>query len=170
MTQEYQDFAYFRDNQLHSIDFSTGIINAKKQGVNLIFHNVGSLNPDGYERVWCNRKLRMKHRLVYFLYHGELPTIGEEIDHYDSIRSNNAISNLRILTKSENNTGCSNRKIPRYTQDLIHKICAELSGTDMADQSIADKFDVSRATVRDIKTRRSRQKISQHYSWDHRGY
>lgn len=170
MTQEQQDFEYFRNYQLHSIDFSIGLINAKKHSCGLVYYDVGSINPDGYERIWCNRHLRMKHRLIYFLYHNELPSIGEEIDHYDNIRNNNSISNLRILTKSKNNTGCINRKIPRYTKELIHKICAELSGTDMADQLIANKFSISRATVRDIKTRRSRQSISQYYSWDHRGY
>ena len=171
MTQEQQDFEYFRDNQLHSIDFTTGVITSKggRWGKHL-YYDIGSENPDGYSRLWCNRSLRMKHRLVYFLYHEELPMAGEEIDHFDNIRNNNSISNLRVLTKSQNNTGCADRKIGRFTKELIHKVCDLLQSTSLSDQAIAEQLDVSRATVRDIKTRRSRISISQQYSWAHRGY
>lgn len=170
MSQEQKDFEYFRDVQLHSIDFEIGLINAKRQGSTLVYYNIGSLNPDGYERVWCNGKLRMKHRLIYFLYYGEIPTKGYEIDHYDKIRNNNAISNLSIVTKSQNNSKCNNRKFTHFPKSTIYLICVDLANTTLSDQTIADKHHVSRATVRDIKTRRSRTKISSNYSWEHRGY
>ena len=171
MTQELQDFMYFRDHQLHSINFADGIINViGGRYKNTIYQDIGSKNPDGYVRVWCNGKLRMKHRLIYFLYHGELPNDGEEIDHYDNIRWHNGISNLRILTKSLNNTACNNRKIGRFSVDKIHQICTLLQNTLDSDEIIASITGASRATVRDIKTRRSRKGISQNYSWEHRGY
>ena len=171
MTQELRDFMYFQTHQLHSIDFTNGIINAiggKKKSI--LYQDIGSKNPDGYVRVWCNGKLRMKHRLIYFLYHNELPNSGEEIDHYDNIRWHNGISNLRILTKALNNTACKNRKIGRFTTDKIHQVCELLQNTSKSDEVIASIAKVSRATVRDIKTRRSRVNISQNYSWSHRGY
>ena len=166
-----KDFMYFRDHQLHSIDFTDGTIDVVGGRWNkTIYQDVGSKNHDGYIRIWCNRKLRMKHRLIYFLYHNELPGTGEEIDHYDNIRWNNEISNLRVLTKALNNTACNNRKIGRFTVDKIHQVCKLLQETTKSDEIIAGITKVSRATVRDIKTRRSRLKISQNYSWVHRGY
>ena len=172
MSLELIDFQYFRNTQLHSIDFLTGRIDTiGGRGGNLVYQNVGSINPDGYERIWCNRKLRMKHRLIYFLYHGELPTIGEEIDHHDNVRHANHISNLRILTKSQNNSACAGRKIGRRTHAQIHEICALLQNTSLSDEAIAKQLGyITRATVRDIKTRSSRQTIGQHYQWTHRGY
>lgn len=171
MLQEQKDFEYFRDNQLHSVDFITGTITAKGgRWGNHLYLDVGSTNPDGYVRLWCNRKLRMFHRLMYFLYHGELPGLGEEIDHFNNVRDNNYISNLRVLTKSKNNTACVNRKIGRFTTEKITQVCRLLQDTDYSDQVIANQSGITRATVRDIKTRRSRTGISKAYVWAHRGY
>lgn len=172
MSKELNDFKYFRDNQLHSINFSTGEITAKGgRWGNHLYQDVGSMNPDGYVRLWCNKQLRMKHRLIYFLYHNELPSTGEEMDHFDNVRNNNGISNLRVLTKTLNNTACANRKFGKqFAESDIHIVCKMLQDTKKSDQDIADFMKISRGTVRDIKVRRSRQSISQHYSWIHRGY
>lgn len=173
MNQELKDFRYFQNNQLYAIDYATGCIDViGGRWKSHIYKNIGSLNPDGYERVWCNKRLRMKHRLIYFLYHGHLPQDDEEIDHYDNNRNNNSINNLRILSKSANNSSCSNRKFGRQrTKAEIQKICELLQNTNLSDQAIADQVKyVTRATVRDIKIRRSRKSISQTYSWPHRGY
>lgn len=171
MSQELIDFTYFRDHQLHIIDYLTGIITSKSPTIERYYYDVGSVNPDGYSRLWCNGKLRMKHRLVYFLYHGHLPNKGEEIDHYNSVRNANYISNLRVLTKSENNSSCANRKTgKRFTNSTITKVCELLQNTDLSDQIIANQTGVTRPTVRDIKTRRSRTSIGQRYTWPHRGY
>lgn len=173
MSQELKDFKHFRDNQLKSINFNTGCIDAigGRWGTH-VYQNVGSTNQDGYDRIWCNKRLRMKHRLIYFLYHEHLPQTGEELDHHNNIRNDNRISNLRILTKSQNNSACSNRKFGRQkTEKEIRQICELLQNTDLADQAIADQVGcVTRATVRDIKTRRSRTSISHEYQWLHRGY
>lgn len=45
-----------------------------------------------------SKKLRL-HRVIFLAYHGYLP---KEIDHYNRIRDDNAISNLRDITHSEN--------------------------------------------------------------------
>lgn len=168
---ELTDFEYFRDHQVHYIDFTTGRIDTKSPNINRIFYDVGSINPDGYVRIWCNGNLRMKHRLIYFLFHGVLPDKGEEIDHYDGIRDNNKISNLRVLSKSLNNSTCINRKIGRRSVHQIRLICEYLQDTDVSDEGIANIVGyVTRATVRDIKTRRSRKAIGNQYHWPHRGY
>lgn len=171
MNQELKDFKYFRDHQLHSVDFSTGVIISSSTKVNRFYFDIGSKNPDGYVRLWCNKKLRMKHRLMYFLYHGVLPDEGEEIDHFSSIRDQNWISNLRVLTKSQNNSACCGRKIGRRTPEQIHEICRLLQDTELSDEAIANQLGyITRATVRDIKVRRSRKNIGDQYSWVHRGY
>jgi hypothetical protein len=170
MSQELLDFEYFKKHQLHVYEPTTAVLDTiQKNG--RIYKNVGSINSDGYVRMWCNRKLRMKHRLIYFLEYGKLPKKGEEIDHIDNIRNNNCINNLRILSKKENNTKSFNRKFGKQLSlEKIHIICKLLQDTDISDKLIAEKIGRSRGTVRDIKTRRTRTKISSKYSWPHRGW
>ena len=171
MNQEKQDFEYFKTQQLVSVDYSTGVIVAKGgRWGNHIYYDVGSANPDGYVRLWCNKRLRMKHRLIFYMAHGVLPKPEEEIDHVDKNRSNNCLVNLCIASKRVNNMGGLNRKIGRFTEDDIHSVCKLLQNSDLSDLVISKQVGVSRATVRDIKTRASRQGISSAYSWAHRGY
>lgn len=73
MNKELEDFKYFKNNQLHFVDFETGRLDTISIKTNQfgakytqIRKNVGSKNKDGYIRVWCNNTLRMKHRLLYF--------------------------------------------------------------------------------------------------------
>ena len=171
MTQELLDFQYFKANQLHSIDFNTGEISAKggRWGKHL-YINIGNKNPDGYIRVWCNGHLRMKHRLIYFLYHGVIPELGYEIDHIDRVRDNNSIGNLRILSKAANNVAPQKIKKKHFSVEVITKVCELLQNTALSDEIIAKETGVSRASVRQIKTRTKRQKIASSYSWIHRGY
>lgn len=173
-SSEFLDFEFMRDKALHSVDFATGLISTKSTKVNKVFYDVGSVNEDGYIRLWCNGRLRMKHRFLYFLFHGELPEVGEEIDHWDNDRSNNSISNLRVLTKGLNNKksyGSKGRlKSARIPDTIIEFMCRLLSETTLSDLDIADTVGTSRPTVRDVKTRRTRVKISTKYTWPHRGY
>lgn len=171
MTQEIHDFEFFKTNQLVSVDYVTGIIIAKGgKGGNRLYYDIGSANPDGYIRLWCDKHLRMKHRLMFYMAHDVLPKPGEEIDHIDKDRANNRLSNLCIAAKRVNNIGSLNRKIGRFTEEQIHEVCKLLQNSELSDTSIANEVGVSRATVRDIKCRNSRQTISATYSWVHRGY
>ena len=168
MSQELIDFKHFKQHQLINYDPETGCINSKSVKGRK-YYDIGSLNDDGYVRVWANGSLRMKHRLVYWLYHGELPKEGYEIDHKDSDRSNNAISNLQILSKADNNCKSANRKFGKQlTTEQVHKVCELLANTELSDLAIANIVGRSRCTVRDIKTRRTRSEISKDYSWPHR--
>jgi DNA-binding transcriptional regulator YiaG len=168
MNQEILDFEYFKTHQLVSVDYITGVIVAKRN--KHTYYDIGSANPDGYVRLWCDKSLRMKHRLVFYMAHGILPKAGEEIDHIDKNRSNNCLKNLCIATKRVNNMGSLNRQIKHFTKEQIHSICKLLQDSELSDSSIAETVGVSRATVRDIKCRTSRQTISVNYSWIHRGY
>ncbi len=61
---------------------------------------LGSKNWDGYVAVKVAGTFYYIHRLAWFYTHGEWPEIA--IDHIDGNRSNNAISNLRLATHSQN--------------------------------------------------------------------
>ena len=164
---EIDDFKFFEQNQLINFDPLTGQLDVIT-GTNKICIDVGSVNPDGYVRLHCNGNLRMKHRLVYWLMFHNLPSKGFEIDHIDKDRSNNAPFNLRILSKSKNNTNCVDRNITHMDEATVVQVCELLANTTMSDLDIANIVGRSRATIRDIKTRRTRTKISYKYSWPHR--
>lgn len=60
----------------------------------------GSTERDGYVRVRIYPFHYPAHRLAWVYMNGEWP--DKEIDHIDGNRSNNAIHNLRLATRSEN--------------------------------------------------------------------
>ena len=61
----------------------------------------GSINSQGYFLVTVNSESFSVHRLIWMFVYGEDP--GEfEIDHINRIRDDNRISNLRLVTHSEN--------------------------------------------------------------------
>lgn len=163
MTQEELDFIYFRDNQLKSIDFDTGRIDVftnTKAGNKRIVENIGSLNQDGYERVWCNKKLRMKHRLIFWLYHKYLP---EEIDHFDSIRSNNGISNLMDSIRSNNCTDKTKRTYKQLSKEEVHMLCADISKNTLTITELSKKYGRSRCQIKGIMSKRYWKEISDQY-------
>ena len=61
--------------------------------------NAGS-DRNGYRRIVINKSCYMAHRLAWLYVHGEWP--NGEIDHVNRIRNDNRIDNLRIATRSQN--------------------------------------------------------------------
>ena len=59
------------------------------------------INRNGYKRVAINGNLFSVHILVWEAFNGPIPQ-GMVIDHIDSNRANNKLSNLRMITQSEN--------------------------------------------------------------------
>lgn len=161
MNQEEIDFQIFKENNLESVDFNTGKINTYYyiRGTKRIVKDVGSLNRDGYIRIWCNKKLRMKHRLLYWLYYGVLP---KEIDHIDSNRRNNSITNLRSVNRSENTSNKTKRTYKQLKEEDVHQICQMLvNGDSITD--IANKFNRSRCQIKAIKTKKYWKTVSDYY-------
>lgn len=60
----------------------------------------GSLRPEGYMHIRVCGCQPMAHRVAWLLYYGDWP--DGNLDHIDGIRSNNAISNLRLVSRSQN--------------------------------------------------------------------
>lgn len=69
----------------------------------------GSLRPNGYRHICLKvdgkKKFYLEHRLCFYYMKGRWPT---EIDHIDRDKANNAWSNLREVSRQENNRNKSN--------------------------------------------------------------
>jgi hypothetical protein len=66
---------------------------------------VGQVNNKGYRIARIEGKTVLVHRIIFFLFHGYVPTV---VDHVDGDPSNNRIENLRECTHAQNQY---NRKI-----------------------------------------------------------
>ncbi len=62
--------------------------------------NTGYISPDGYVRTKIFNQLYLVHVVAWIYMTGETPV--SDIDHIDRNKSNNAFSNLRISTESQN--------------------------------------------------------------------
>lgn len=98
------------------------------------------------------------HRLVYSNVYGEIPK-GYEIDHIDRNRHNNYPENLRLVTKSENN---QNKDIKgekngfaKLKEREVREILELVLTHSMTKQEIADKYRVSFATIKAIRSGRN---------------
>lgn len=60
----------------------------------------GGVRRDGYVSIRCDGASYVAHRLAWLYVTGEWP--GQDIDHRDGVRSNNAFGNLREASDSEN--------------------------------------------------------------------
>lgn len=73
----------------------------KRPNKNIHLHTrAGTKNSAGYRVISLFGKRYLEHRLAWFFVHGEMPE--HEIDHINQIRDDNRISNLRQVTRSEN--------------------------------------------------------------------
>ena len=61
----------------------------------------GTPNGNGYVRISVLGERHHAHRLAWFYVHGVWPP--EDVDHIDGCRSNNALRNLRLASRAENN-------------------------------------------------------------------
>lgn len=163
MSQEIADFEFFRDQRMIAVDFSTGRIdthNYNRWGQERVAYGVGSTNQDGYVRIRIGKTLRMKHRYLFWLYHGYLPV---EVDHRDKIRDNNSISNLRSATRADNTTDKNPRKYTQLTSDEVHELCQRIGDGETNITKLAKLYGRSRTQIKAILGKKHWSHISDQY-------
>jgi hypothetical protein len=111
-----------------------------------------STNQRGYLQVclWRNNRPTgfVVHRLIAETFLREINQ-GEEVNHFDFDKQNNALSNLEITTRAGNilHTTLSGRLAKKLTDDAVRQIrYSKLWGDD--NRSLAKRFGVSRAAIR----------------------
>ena len=90
----------------------TGLIRIKADSPNArINAPTGVVSAKGYFRVTHHNKSYPVHRIIYTLVHGPIST-KDIIDHKDNNKSNNIITNLRLVTNAENQHNSITNKNP----------------------------------------------------------
>lgn len=92
-------------------DATTGlfIVRTTARGRRFIGQLAGTVMKDGYIRIRIDNNKYLAHRLAFLYMTGAWPDLDKEVDHIDGDRANNAWTNLRLVTKSQQ---AMNRKRP----------------------------------------------------------
>jgi len=86
----------------------------------------GRIDKDGYIAIMIRKCPRRAHRLAYLYVYGYMPI---EIDHEDSIRHHNWISNLRECSRGENNQNLKKATIANKSTGLLGAFLNKNSGS-----------------------------------------
>ena len=88
--------------RLH-VDFDTGLIYSARS--NTPEKPLGALTAKGYVRICLsvdgNQAHALAHRVVWTAKHGEIPAWAQ-IDHIDTVKTNNSLGNLESVSGAEN--------------------------------------------------------------------
>ena len=87
---------------------STVLINPESGTIDRIFacgkilKNIGTKHNQGYLFLMVNGERKLSHRVIWESVHGQIPK-SLQIDHINGVKCDNRISNLRLVTSSQNN-------------------------------------------------------------------
>lgn len=76
----------------------THLTKARTNGQN----QAGTRGPKGYVYLHLDRKKYLAHRLAWLYVYGFYPDKDKQVDHINGVRWDNKITNLRIVSKREN--------------------------------------------------------------------
>ena len=133
---------------------NTGIVLSKKYG-----RVVGWLTKDGYKKVGVSEQGKRVtwsvHRLVYYLF-GESYNTNLEINHIDGNKLNNNISNLELVTHSENIQHAWDTGLMKHskegldniiTSNIIAVICVETGEVFASITEAARAYNISKTGI-----------------------
>jgi len=70
---------------------------------NVYWKKIGSLNAVGYYEITLNYNRFLNHRIIAMVYLGlDITDAKRQVDHIDRNRSNNNVSNLQLVSNSQN--------------------------------------------------------------------
>lgn len=105
----------------------TGLLYWKKSPApcmkNKLKDAAGTIDGAGYVSIHFNNKLYKGHRIAWYLQYGHWPTSKEEIDHINGIRTDNRISNMRLVNRSLNQKNRIEHRNGRLYGTAYHKRC-----------------------------------------------
>jgi hypothetical protein len=104
------DFSLSQDLLHELFEYRDGKLFWKKvtsHRVDVIGKEVGCVNSYGYRVTKLHGKNYFVHRLIYAMFHGEVPSV---LDHIDGNTANNQIENLRPATMLQNSYNQKNYK------------------------------------------------------------
>lgn len=109
---------------------SNKCLGISKRGENHPNWTGGRTNDDGYVSVWTKEKRMKEHRLVMENHLGRKLCSDEIVHHKDHDRSNNDISNLEIMTRSEHSRLHAYEKWERQKKKGINGVWAKIPEAD----------------------------------------
>jgi hypothetical protein len=100
------------------------IVNDNGTVINKFGKEVGwNVKTNGYDYVRVENKSVLKHRFVWEAFNGEIPD-GMEIDHINTVRNDNRLENLRVVSSKENKKNPIT--IERYKESNKGKVTPQL--------------------------------------------
>lgn len=129
---EVLNFVVYSEDSPSKLRWKNALYSSSKKhpGVVLCRRKAGSVaggfNTQGYYTVPILGKYYLVHRIIYTMFHGDIS--DSEIDHLDGNRSNNSISNLRIVDRVGNsrNRSKSTRNNPNIPTGIHWETSEEL--------------------------------------------
>ena len=118
MTKNYTREPLIEDNITY--DPETGLFkwldNVKVNGFINKGWFTGSNRGKGYFQIRVLNKIHYAHRLAWYLMHGEFPK--DQIDHMNSVRGDNRLCNLRVVTHAQNSQNMKKAKGTAFERKL----------------------------------------------------
>ena len=102
-------------------------------------------NMNGYRRISVNRKIYLLHRLIYETFNGKIENESLVIDHINTVRDDNRLENLRLVTQSENmNNPTTLKKISKPVKQCLNACMSHLqNGAKRAERMTGYYFPAS---------------------------